>query len=190
MKNSRKLRILTLIGFLLLFAPFYDSCSDKKGIFVKTYDEKNVDGTAIEKTIYDKAYNIIVDEHSFSGFEIASFFVYGIQEFNSFNDFKIEISKSVQQEDWYKNIGMFISIIFDFIVLISFLLFILSFLKRKNMFIKLSLTNCILVLITLLYIIFLENSFKNWSQIKWGYYVFICTNFLIFYYSKREKVKT
>jgi len=178
--------MLSLLGFLLLLAPFYDSCEDKNNGFIKTYDEYDLKGKLIEKTIFQKTYNIVVDELSLNGFNIASLSIGAIQDV-TFKEFKEEFPKSFQSKDWYKDLGIYISFLFDIIVLISFSLFILSFFKKQKLFTKLALANCILVITTLLYIIFLENSFEHWHQIKWGYYAFISANLLIFYYSKKNK---
>lgn len=173
MKTIRLIRMLSLLGFLLLFAPFYDSC-DKKDELQKP-EEKNV----IK----------IIDTSPFTGFEIAGFTYIAIEN-STFKEFKEEFPKSFQNKGWYKDLGLFISFLFDFIVLISFSLFILSFFKKQNLITKLALTNCILIIITFLYIIFLESSFEHIRQIKWGYYAFIIANLLIFYYSKKNKIQT
>ncbi|MFN3753815.1 hypothetical protein [Flavobacterium sp.] len=183
MKTTRILRFLSLLGFLLLLAPFYDACDDKTNGFVKTYDEYDTNGKLIEKTFLQEVYNIVVDELSFNGFEIASLSVYAIQDL-TFKDFKEEVASSFKKEKWFKDLGMFISFLFDTIILISLTLIILSFTKRIQTLNKLALINTFLILLTLSYIIFLESSFDHIRQIKWGYYVFIITNLLIFYYSK------
>lgn len=190
MKTNRTLRLLSLLGFLLLFAPFYDSCDDKTNGFVKTYDEYDANGKLIEKNFFQNIYNVVVDELSFNGFEIAAFFPIGVQEIKSFNEFKEEISTSFQKKDWYKNLGMAISILFDLIFFVSLLILILSFTNKINTLNKLVIVNTIIILLTFFYIIFLENSFKNWHQIKWGYYAFMITNLLLFYYSKPNKINT
>jgi hypothetical protein len=184
MKKTRLLRLLSLFGFLLLFAPFYDSC---EGGGLRKVRETTFEGREIEIPLHLKFYDKIVDEQSFSGFEIASLFVSGMQEFESFDECKVEISKSFQQEDWYKNLGMLISLLFDFIVLISFSMAILVISKKIKYLNTLAVVNVILISITFLYIVFLESSFEKTSQIKWGYYAFIITNLMIFYYSKSEK---
>ena len=181
MKNTRLLRDLSLLGFLLLLAPFYDSC-DGKGFFVRTYDECDINGKPIEKTFYKKVYNVVVDELSFNGFEIAQMTIFAFQEV-TFQEFKKEFPKEFHKKDWFKNLGFFISLLFDFIVLITFSMIIISCFKKDIILRKLALTNCILIIATFLYIILLESSFKHFNQIKWGYYAFLITNILIYYYS-------
>ena len=183
MKTTKRLRLLSLLGFLLLLAPFYDSCENRKNGFVKSYDEYDANGKLIEKTFLQNIYNVVVDDLSLNGFQIASFSIYGVQDL-TFQELKAEISKAFKQEEWYKDLGMVISFLFDIIIVISFALILLTFSDRTRLLNKLALTNTILIILTLLYIVFLENSFEHWRQIKWGYYAFIITNVFIFYYSK------
>lgn len=183
MKTTKRLRLLSLLGFLLLMAPFYDSCDNRKNGFVKSYDEYDANGKLIEKTFFQNIYNVVVDDLSLNGFQIASFSIYGVQDL-TFKEFKAEVSKAFKQEEWYKDLGMVISFVFDIIIVISFGLILLTFSNKTRLLNKLALTNTILIILTLLYIVFLENSFEHWRQIKWGYYAFIITNVFIFYYSK------
>lgn len=185
MKTTRTLRLLSLLGFLLLMAPFYDSCD---GNYIH---KVNADGTEIkiEKSVRTKIYDVVVNEEAFNAFKIANLSIYTIQE-TTFKEFKDEISKSFKKEDWYKDLGMFISFLFDIIIIISFVLFLLSFTKKTKSLHKLALANSILILITFFYVILLESSFEHFHQIKWGYYAFIIVNILIFYYSKPNRIKT
>ena len=189
MKTSRKLRLLSLLGFLLLFAPFYDSCDNRKNSLLKSYDEYDANGKLIEKTFLQNIYNVVVDDLSFNGFQIASFSIYVIQD-TTFKEFQAEVSNAFKKEEWYKDLGIVISFVFDIIIVISFGLILLTFADRIKLFNNLALANTILILFTLLYIIFLESSFEHWRQIKWGYYAFLATNMLLFYYSKPNKIKT
>ena len=178
MKTTRLLRVLYLLGFLLLFAPFYDSCDGKY------FRKMNNDGTEVKKTFSEKVYKVIIDEQSTNGFELAGLSYYAISEC-TYTELKRDISVAFKKKDWYRNMGIFVSFIFDFIIIISLSIFIVSFTKKIKLLNKLELVNIILVLITYLYIILFESSFEHFRQIKWGYYAFILTNVLIFYYSKK-----
>jgi hypothetical protein len=180
MKTTRTLRLLSLLGFLLLLAPFYDAC-DGRSLFKKVPESDIV----IKKPLQEKAYDVIVNEEAFSAFDIAAPIVT-----TPLKETKAELIEVSKKKDWYNNLLVFISFIFSLIIIISFLLLILSFLNKQKLFTKLALINCILVVITFLYIIGLESSFEHFRQIKWGYYAFIITNVLIFYYSKPNKIKT
>lgn len=211
MKTTRLLRVLSLLGFLLLMAPFYDACDGHLVKQVEATDAASVDTTAvkvdstkidsieIEKTkvdtienpivekasILQKIYDVVVDEESLNAFDFAKPMIT-----ESFKETSKEIIRVFAKKDWYKNLFVVISLIFNFIILISFSMLVLSFTKKHKFFNKLALINSNLTLITFLYIVFLENSFEHWSQIKWGYYAFIITNLLIFYYSKPNKIQT
>lgn len=185
MKTTKRLRLLSLLGFLLLMAPFYDSCENRKNSFLKSYDEYDANGKLIEKTFFQNIYNVVVDELSFNGFQIASFSIYGVQDI-TFKEFQAEVFNAFKKEEWYKDLGIMISLLFDVIIIISFSLILLSFSNRIRLLNKLALANTIVIMLTLLYIIFLESSFEHWRQIKWGYYAFIITNLMIFYSSKSD----
>jgi dTDP-4-dehydrorhamnose 3,5-epimerase len=58
MKTNRLLRVLSLLGILLLIAPFYDSCDG--GGFRKVR-ETEFNGKTIEIPLYLKVYDVIVD---------------------------------------------------------------------------------------------------------------------------------
>jgi hypothetical protein len=174
MKTTKKLRLLSLLGFLLLMAPFYDACDGKS--FFKKVPENNL---VTNKSFQEKAYDVIVNEDALSAIELSTPMVT-----SPLKETKSELKEVFSKKDWYANLFVLISFLFCLIVLISFLLLILSFTKKQKLFVGLALTNCILVFITLVYIIFLESSFEHFRQIKWGYYAFIITNVFIFYYSK------
>jgi hypothetical protein len=211
MKTNRLLRILSLLAFLLLIAPFYDSC-DGRGMkqadsnaeatadtTAVQIDSVKIDSTEIDTvkidtldaaknaqiSFSDKVYDFIDDEDSSSGFELA-YINFG----HTGKELKEEVIRVWNEKKWYANLFVYICFIFEFIVLISFSVFILSFTKKLKLLNKLTLINTILTLITLSYIIFLEESFDHFRQIKWGYYAFIIINLLIFYYSKPSKRPT
>lgn len=180
MKTTKRLRLLSLLSFLLLMAPFYDACDGKS--FFKKVPESNI---IVKKSFQEKAYDIIVNEEALNAIELATPMVT-----SPLKETKSELKEVFSKKDWYANLFVLISFLFCLIVLISFSLVILSFTKKQNLFVGLALTNCILIFITLGYIIFLESSFEHFRQIKWGYYAFLATNMLLFYYSKPNKIKT
>lgn len=174
MKTKRLLRILSLFGFLLLFAPFYDAC-DGKSLFKKVPESE----IAVNKPFKEKAYDVIVNENAFNAYDIAAPIVT-----TPLKETKAELIEIANKDDWYHNLSVVISLIFGCIIIISLSLLIVSFFNKQKLFVKLALVNCILVVTTFLYIIVLESSFDHWRQIKWGYYAFIMVSLLIFYYSR------
>jgi len=183
MKTNRLLRILSLLGVILLMAPFYDSCDG--GGFRKVRDTE-CNGKTIEIPLHLKVYDVIVDDQSFNAFQIASLSIYALKE-ATFTDIKNDIVKSVKLKDWYKDIGVLISFIFMVVILLSFSLLILSFTARHLLFKKVALVNLILTILTLSYLIFLEKSFVHFSQIKWGYYAFILNGAFMYYDAVKGK---
>jgi len=183
MKTNRLLRVLSLLGLLLLMAPFYDSCDGDGGGFKKVRDTE-CNEKITEIPLYLKVYDVIVDDQAFNAFQIGSMSYYAIKE-STFTEFKYEATKVFQKDGWYKNIGVIVSFIFDVVILLSFFLLFLSFTKRNLVFKKMAMVNLLLIVLTLCYIIFLDISFHHFSQIKWGYYAFILNSGLLCYYATK-----
>lgn len=202
MKTSRILRILSLLAFLLLIAPFYDSCNGERMKKAQSNSEAVSDSTMVvinpivknkienitigpenmgnqeEPFFYEKAYEFIDDEDSENAFEFAKVSIDGILEFN-FTEFK----KGLKEEGYGIVFFELKNFCFVLIIIVTLLVFIFS-IKGRNRVYKLSKINLILLLITII-CLFLEGLFETMTQIKWGYYAFITTNILIFYYSKQ-----
>jgi hypothetical protein len=210
MKTNRLLRVLSLLAFLLLMAPFYDSCNGHRmkeaeavdAVAADTtaveVDNTKIDSTEIAKTeidtinnsvenyelsFVDKAYESIDDDDSENAFEFAKLSIDSILEFN-FKDFK----KGVKDEGYGVVFFELKNFCFILIVVITLLIAVFSFKNSQRVY-KLSKYNLVLLLITII-CLFLEGLFETISQIKWGYYAFIITNLIIFYYSKPNKIQT
>jgi hypothetical protein len=181
MKTNRLLRVVSLLGVLLIFAPFYDSCAGHYLHKINTSKGKEI---VSEKPFTQKVYDIVVDDEAFNAFQISSLSIYAIKE-STFTEIKNDVAKSVVKKGWYKDIGILISFFFDVVILLSFSLFLLSFTKRNTVFKKMALVNLVLIILTLCYIIFLENSFHQFAQIKWGYYAFILNSGFLYYYAAK-----
>lgn len=208
MNSIRSLRLLSLLGFLLLMAPFYEQCSMKKAeapaeevmvdttavkipvfendtLIVKetTVKDSIIDVKIKEPSFYQKGYEFIDDGNNFNAFELA----YVSKDFfkGSFSKFREELSKDFKRtiNDLFYLIR---SVFFVFIVLISFSIFILSLFKRIKWINRLSILNLILLLITIIIILFFDPFFETYKQIKWGYYAFTLTQIGIYYSSKSE----
>ncbi len=182
MNTTQILRSLALVGLLVFLAPFYDAC-DGKQLFQNVSREE----IAKPKSVIDKVKEIIINEEAYSGYEIASIFVYGIRDFDSFSDFKTELRKDLKQDDWYTNCGMLVSFVFDIIVLLVLAILLISFTSYTHWISKLSRLTIILGLLTFTYIITLDNSFSHFHQIKWGYYAFFIVNSTLYYFSLRQR---
>lgn len=212
MKSIRILRLLSLLGFLLLMAPFYDQCNghgmkkaeaptkelmvDTTAIESLTVKNNNsiernpiakdsiVDLKTIETPLYVKAYEFIDVESNQNAFELAN--MSSIYFEGSFAEFKEELSKDFKKHK-YDGLSLFIrSFSFVFIMFITFSILILSFTKRIKWVYKLSIANLSLILITLICILFFDDLFETYKQIKWGYYAFTLVQLGIFYTSKYQ----
>lgn len=207
MKAKRLLRVLSLLGFLLLMAPFYDSCNGHRMKQAEANAEATADTTAVvidsasidsteiatvevdtvsnqveeyEPPFLYKAYEFIDDEDSESAFEFAKFSIDCISEFN-LKDFR----EGVQKKDGYKGVFFqFKNLCFLLIVIATSLILIFSF-KNERMVHKFSKWNLVILLVTVI-CLFIEGLFETITQIKWGYHAFIITNLLIYYYSKND----
>lgn len=206
MKSFVSIKLLSLLGFLLLMAPFYDSCNGKgftkvtdaeaeaavdSTIFVQsTIDETDTISEAQsslvvleDKSKFEKVYDLIDDESNTNGFEFAKC--------------AFDISKEVLKTDFQTNFNdlkkssitdkfsVLITFLFLFIVIISFTIFCISFSQKIKWITKLSFLNITFSIITLNYILFFDELFEEITQIKWGYYAFITVQVLIFYYSRK-----
>lgn len=210
MKSIPRLRLLSLLGLLLLIAPFYDQCNGRglkkaqvsaEEVMVDTtaidsnpvFDDNPivqnaivkdsvVDVEIIETPFYVKAYEFIDDENNQNAFELAN--ISSIYFEASFAEFKEELSKDFKKHK-YDGLSLFVrSFSFFFIVLIAFSILILSFLRRVKWVYKLSFLNIFLILITLICILFFDDLFETYKQIKWGYYAFTLVQIGILYNSK------
>lgn len=213
MKSNQSLRILSLVGFLLLIAPFYDQCNGRgmkqaavpvEDVAVDTIaavipsidynksieNDNKVNDSIINETIsepafYQKVYNLIDDEDNLNAFELA-YMSEGFFEklFTDFKKLKEEFSKDFRKHDYVDFFFLIRSFSFSLIVLISFGTLVLSITKRTERVHKLSLLNLFFILITLICILFLDPFFETYKQIKWGYYAFTFVQIAIFYTSK------
>lgn len=210
MKSIHSLRLLSLLVFLLLIAPFYDQCNghgmkkaeparaelmaDTTAVETSTVKNNNpiVANNIVKDSIitvekseipfYQKAYEFIDDENNQNAFELANMSTVYFE--GSFAEFKEELSKDFKKHK-YDGLSLFVrSFSFVFIVFITFSILILSFSKRIKWVLKLSIVNLSLISITLICILFFDDLFETYKQIKWGYYAFILVQLGIFYTSK------
>lgn len=205
MRTISATRVLSLLAFLLLIAPFYDHCNGKFiGKDNSKSAEKKIDSTGsiqtqntdsitkkvavvvndsihvIEKDripFYESAYDFIDDPESENAFEIAGFAKIYFE--TPFKEFKINVQNGIQKRD-FKGFFFHIKVIsFLGIVVTTFLMLLLSFTDKKTILYKLSKLNLILLGLSII-CTFLDGIFENFSQIKWGYYVFTLLQIVIF----------
>jgi hypothetical protein len=219
MKSIRTLRLLSLLGFLLLIAPFYDQCNGhgmKKA--EKAPAVEAIDTTAVETSSVKNNTPILVEKEPIinkdsiteikrketpfyqKAYEFIDVdnnqnafelaFVSRTYIEGSFAEFKKELAKDFKKHK-YDALSLFIrSFTFVFIVITSFSILLLSLLKRIKWVYKLSIVNISLILITLICILFFDSLFETYEQIKWGYYAFTLVQIGIYYSSKLQISKT
>lgn len=208
MGNSRLLKVLSLVAFLLLMAPFYDHCNGhrmnraEEATVASAIDTTAVENDSVklnttkinkeavdtvknsvegyEMPIYVKAYEFIDDYNSENAFEMANM---GLVYYDvTFKEIIDSIKRGIKKNDYGGFFFWLKNSCFILIVVVTFLISFFSFQKSKRIY-NLSKLNLILLLISVI-CLFSDGLFKEISQIKWGYYAFIIINLLIFYYSK------
>ncbi|MES2543456.1 MAG: hypothetical protein V4548_01110 [Bacteroidota bacterium] len=212
MKSIHSLRVLSLLGFLLLMAPFYDHCNGHYGVMRKT-EEAPIEVPAVEESIievdtissevvsekdtvsytnveetpfFQKVFEFIDDENSQSAFEMATFSISAFIECD-FKNLKTDLIKDIKKDNCQGIIFQFNNLCFLFIVGFSFLILLFSFTKKWRLIYMYSLINLILLLITIICIVFFDDLFEEIKQIKWGYYAFSIVQILILVLSKSER---
>lgn len=209
MKSIRSLRVLSLLGFLLLIAPFYDHCNGHR---MRKIEEVPVEAQATEElsvaidtiskdkiielkdtvnyavvtepSFFQKAYEFIDDEDSESAIEMAFLSADSFIE-SDFKNLKTNLIKDIKKDHCQGILLHFKFICFLFIVIFSFFMLLFSFTKKWRLIYNYSLINITLLLITITCIVFFDEFFEDIKQIKWGYYVFTIVQILIFVLSKR-----
>jgi hypothetical protein len=93
MKTIRVLRVLSLLGFLLFLAPFYDSC-DGNYPFKKIPEDEII----INKSFSEKVYDYVIDEDSFNQLYVKMNATAGLRISKSFSD---KFIKEARLEPYY-----------------------------------------------------------------------------------------
>jgi hypothetical protein len=202
MKSTHLLRVLSLLGFLLLMAPFYDQCNDKKmkSRKVAMLDEANatkvdkfkeqepIELDSERKLVSSTIYDFIVDEDSQNMFELAEFGYVFLE--NNFAEFKDEVAQDFKKNNF--DTLTFLLRTIAALLIIGFTIFqlIAAILKKQKWMSLFSLCNLIFLLIIAICIVFFDRMFETLSQIKWGFYTFIILQIVLLYFSKKELKKT
>lgn len=202
MKSTSLLRVLSLLGFLLLIAPFYDQCNGKGMKYqheeaeVSANDAK--DSIPVQKTatndevalnlekepFFTRAYEFIDDEETQNVYELAEFLTVYFDM--TYADFKSEIIEDFKKNK-YDGISYLIrSIAFLLIIVFTPFQFISSILKRYKLLYKLAILNIVMLFIATICIVFFDSLFETYRQIKWGFYVFLFVQIVLVYLSKRH----
>ncbi len=202
------LRLFSLFGFLLLLAPFYDSCNSKGmkenavevpveeiSPLVETdtiskgnvlIDKDTINNEIIsEPTFFEKGYKFIDDSDTENAFELAYWSKNIIEAFleSSFNEFLKSCKEGILKREFCGLAMIISSLCFLIITVNTFMILLLSNFRRFRFICKLSLINLTCILIFFICVSFLP-FFETYKQIKWGYYTFIIMQVFILLISR------
>lgn len=161
------IRFLSFLSFIILFCPFFQTCSDKSISNLPKIKENN--------NIFQKNQLIKKSkkEYTFNGYQIAYIF--------ADETFFIKERRIVDLTDFLDSM---ISISFIILILFSIWIFYLS-LFNNNIIYKISILNLSVLLISII-LLTLEKNFENINQIKIGFYLFLLNSILIIYFCRKE----
>ncbi len=214
MRNADRIRVVSVIAFLLLLAPFYDQCRsnrmkrDAEGTEVVAVVDSLTAGAPeignaeavskdtvseaveMEKTSFlQKAYDFVDDSDNENAFELALMGSVYLEPDYLTNIRRVY--KEEQEGDTGGNpLNAFVLPLRELCILIVILItvvqLVLSFAKRNNWVYKLSIVNLTLMATSLILIFLFDDFFENFSQIKWGCYLFIVSQITLLKLSKNE----
>lgn len=203
MKSTSLLRVLSLLGFLLLIAPFYDQCNGK-GMKYKQAEEAEVSAIDVKDSIpvqkievkeevtlnsekgsfFTRAYEFIDDEETQNAYELSEFLK--VYYDMTFADFKADVKEDFKNNKYDPISYLIRSIAFLLIIVFALLQLITSILKHYKRMYKLSILNIVMLIVALISIVFFDSMFETYRQIKWGFYAFFVVQIALFYFSKRQ----
>lgn len=203
MKSISLLRVLSLLGFLLLIAPFYDQCNGK-GMKYKKAEEAEVSAIDVKDSIpvqkievkeevklnsekgsfFTRVYEFIDDEDTQNAYELSEFLK--VYYDMTFADFKADVKEDFKNNKYDPISYLIRSIAFLSIIIFTLLQLLSSIFKRYKTIHKLSILNLVSLLIGIICIVFFDSLFETYRQIKWGFYAFLVVQIALFYFSKRQ----
>lgn len=130
-----------------------------------------------------KLYEFIDAKDSENAFEFASFNSIYLDQ--TFDEFKKSITKGISENDYGGFFYGLKNFSFLLIIIITFLVLLVSFTNKIYVLRKFTIINLILLMITIL-CLFLEGLFETINQIKWGYYLFLIVQILLFYFLNKK----
>jgi hypothetical protein len=189
------IRLLSILGFLLLFAPMFQQC-------VGVMKEVSVEESAIDIKVSEfkestDSISIQSSEDVFKGVskheKVADFFkIFDSSESTNafeytklFYDFNIDLlfkNETFSKKDLLIYLQTFM---ISLLVLNQILIVFLSFFEKINKLKKLIITNIIFLFIGLLCFI-LQSTFETYMQIKYGFYLLVMHQIYFLFYLKRN----
>ncbi|QOW11769.1 hypothetical protein Q73A0000_16070 [Kaistella flava (ex Peng et al. 2021)] len=169
--KSLKLKYLTPICFLIFFMPFLRMCDGKvETIETNTEDVSQVISLPAEEV--NHVNTVATEDVNLNTYQLGGVF------------FKLLLEGELDAKI-FAEIDFWESLCYSLILLNSILMVILSFLSKFHLVKNLAIVNVILLIIST--ILFIKSGFiENFSDVKYGFYVFLIYSFLIIYFAKKE----
>jgi len=202
MKNNIRLKSLISISFLIFIFPFLQNCSDKALKDSPRYKSeftgfvRDTINTKIEYNKTTKIYDTVIN----------------LVEVSKTEKQKIIAKDKIEKEIWLKNskkeftynayhLGLgnynefelryltdktfYIYLNFTIIILLTIIMFILSFKRKFKHIMVISSINLLLLFIAT-FSLYLMEVIEDFNQIKYGYYLFVLNSILIIIESRKE----
>ncbi|WP_264563925.1 hypothetical protein [Flavobacterium sp. N3904] len=196
---STIIRRLSLFSLLILFFPFFQTCSDKniienpylKGgplseitqITVSTSDSPHPEKITVEKVSLAKDSNSIKEYHlSFDELREKK-----LTAINLFNKRKSEMTSNGYElgSEFLKDASQMIYLPFTIVIALCLLSVYLSYKEKFKLIFILSISNFCLLIIPLI-LFYMAEYLEEIAQIKFGYYMLLSNQILINYFSFKE----
>ena len=167
-----KTKYFTPIVLLIFFMPFLRMCESNKVIKTKENKKEN-----ITEVITEKGSGFYVgDEINLNAYQLGFGFVENIY------------SNEFQFNNFLKDKEFFSIISYTFIIIFSILMIVFSWLKKILWVRNLVITNIFLLIIST--ILLIKSKFiDEFSDVKYGFYVFLMYSILIIYISNKENLE-
>lgn len=197
MKLNTIIRVLAGLSFLIFFCPFFQMCSDEslKSPFLKNNisTEAVQDSIPLKKTEFNVTSTIdtiiVADTNSAEKADLKrEKAIKKNRKEWTFNAYKLgtyafENSSELKWSD-LKEFDLLALIGFTFILLLSIVLLITSFVKKWIAVRNLAITNLVLALFSIL-IFYFTTVLEDITQIKYGYYLFLINTLAIIILSQK-----
>jgi hypothetical protein len=196
MKKNISLRSLTLISLIIFSFPFLQTCSNKKIKDLPYYksefapftlDTLNIDANQTEIANFKISKKEENKLRAQDKIDKEKWFIEMQNEW-TLNAYKIGFLESIKdfEIDFLKDIGFYISLCFFLFIFASGAMFILSFTIKYNTIFLLAILNLALLICATL-LSYFGKVLDEFSQIKYGYYLFILNSILIIMISKKKQ---
>ncbi len=177
--KSYVVKALACFSFIIFFCPFLQTCSNEN---IKSFHQSDISTVKIKSDTIDG--KILESNEELASYYNSDLFK-NTQKDLTFNFYKMGYFPFMEFSlKAFKEYEFYIYLIFDLIILFSFIMLYYSF---KNDFFKIKkLTIFSLVLLHVYLVLLIYKSvIEDLAQIKYGYYLFLINSLLIIYFSNK-----